>query len=518
MIARLNPHVRVETHDTRLDAGNALEIIGGYDIVADGSDNFATRYLVSDACYLAKRTLVFAAVGPFDGYVTTLKPHETGPDGKPFPSYRCIFPEPPPPGTVANCAEVGVLGAAVGVVGTLQATEVLKEIVGFGESLAGRLLLYDARNTRFNEIKIAWDPANPLSGKIADDPRSCPSTPAASKGRCAPPDGAPEGGTRQAMAIRGILFDKDGTVIDYWRTWVPINREVALYAARGNHTVADELLRLGGHDPATDRITPGTPLAAGSVDDIAEAFAAHPQVAPAAQLVAGIERIFRSGGAQHSALIDGVRDTLVELKRRGFRIGLVTNDSAGGLEASLAQHDVLPLFDFTVGCDSGFGSKPDPRMVLGFCEAVGLDRGEVAMVGDAVHDLALGRAARVALERRRAVGHQRPQGLRGPGRPDPRQRQRSAGPGGVRLGCGLGASPIRRPSWPIAVELELLMIARQRSNRERSDDNTAMPAARSSPQAPGTGDAGAGRLRHAWPYLRPGRRLSVEPGAWLHAA
>jgi adenylyltransferase/sulfurtransferase len=140
-------------------------MIGSYDIVADGSDNFATRYLVSDACYLAKRTLVFAAVGPFDGYVTTLKPHETGPDGQPYPTYRCIFPEPPPPGTVANCAEVGVLGAAVGVIGTLQATEVLKEIVGIREGLAGRLLLYDARSARFNEIRIAWDPANPLSGK-----------------------------------------------------------------------------------------------------------------------------------------------------------------------------------------------------------------------------------------------------------------------------------------------------------------------------------------------------------------
>jgi adenylyltransferase/sulfurtransferase len=165
LIRRLNPHVAVEQHRVRLTAKNALDLIGRYDIVADGSDNFATRYLVSDACYLAKRTLVFAAVGPFDGYVTTLKPHETGPDGQPFPTYRCIFPEPPPPGTVANCAEVGVLGAAVGVIGTLQATEVLKEIVGIGEGLAGRLLLYDARSARFNEIRIAWDPANPLSGK-----------------------------------------------------------------------------------------------------------------------------------------------------------------------------------------------------------------------------------------------------------------------------------------------------------------------------------------------------------------
>ena len=165
-IARLNPHVRVEAHDTRLDASNALDLIARYDIVADGSDNFATRYLVSDACYLARKPLAFAAVGPFDGYLTTLKPHETGPDGKPWPSYRCIFPEAPPPGTVANCAEVGVLGAAVGVIGTLQATEVLKEIVGIGDSLAGRLLIYDARATRFSEIKVAWDPANPLSGTV----------------------------------------------------------------------------------------------------------------------------------------------------------------------------------------------------------------------------------------------------------------------------------------------------------------------------------------------------------------
>jgi molybdopterin-synthase adenylyltransferase len=164
-LAKLNPHVRVETHAKRIDAGNAIKIISGYDIVADGSDNFATRYLVSDACFLAKKTLVFAAVGPFDGYLTTLKPHERAPDGKLYPSYRCIFPEAPPPGTVANCSEVGVLGAAVGVIGALQATEMLKEIVGFGDSLAGRLLLYDALATRFTEIKVAWDPANPLSGE-----------------------------------------------------------------------------------------------------------------------------------------------------------------------------------------------------------------------------------------------------------------------------------------------------------------------------------------------------------------
>lgn len=164
MVARINPHVTMRTHDTRLTAANALEILREYDLVVDGSDNFATRYLVSDACYLAKKPLVFGAVGPFDGYVTTFKPHETAPDGKPWPTYRCLFPESPPPGTVANCAEVGVLGAVVGVIGTLQATEALKELLGIGETLAGRLMIYDALGQRFEQVKVAWDPDNPLSG------------------------------------------------------------------------------------------------------------------------------------------------------------------------------------------------------------------------------------------------------------------------------------------------------------------------------------------------------------------
>jgi adenylyltransferase/sulfurtransferase len=160
----INPHVAVDAHAGRITADNALDLIGGYDIVADGSDNFATRYLVSDAAFLAGRTLVSAAVGPMDGQLTTLKPHETKPDGTPWPTYRCLFPAPPPAGTVANCSEVGVLGSVVGVMGTLQATEVLKEIVGFGESLAGRLLIYDARATRFDSFRYSWDPSNPLNG------------------------------------------------------------------------------------------------------------------------------------------------------------------------------------------------------------------------------------------------------------------------------------------------------------------------------------------------------------------
>ena len=139
-------------------------MIGQYDIVADGSDNFATRYLVSDACYLAKKPLVFAALGPFDGYLSTFKPYLMKYDNTPYPTYRCLFPEAPGAENVFNCAEAGVLGAVAGVLGTLQAAEVLKEITGAGESLAGRLVIYDALGTRFQSIDINWDPGNPLSG------------------------------------------------------------------------------------------------------------------------------------------------------------------------------------------------------------------------------------------------------------------------------------------------------------------------------------------------------------------
>src|SRR5688500_4084140 len=164
-IRKLNPHVNVVPHAERLTANNALAIIGRYDIVADGSDNFATRYLVSDACYFAKRPLVTAAVGPFDGTLTTLRPHERGADGKPNPTYRCLFPEPPPPGTVPACAEAGILGALPGILGSLIAFEVIREIVKFGEGLVGRLLMIDARAMRFETLTYAWDPANPLSGE-----------------------------------------------------------------------------------------------------------------------------------------------------------------------------------------------------------------------------------------------------------------------------------------------------------------------------------------------------------------
>jgi molybdopterin-synthase adenylyltransferase len=165
LIGRLNPHVAVEPHHCRVTAANALDLIARYDLVADGSDNFATRYLVSDACYFAQKPLVTAALGPFDGTLTTIRAHERTAGGEPNPTYRCLFPEPPPPGTVPACAEAGILGALAGVLGAMAALEVIREIVGFGEGLVGRLVMLDARAMRFETLRYAFDPENPLSGK-----------------------------------------------------------------------------------------------------------------------------------------------------------------------------------------------------------------------------------------------------------------------------------------------------------------------------------------------------------------
>jgi adenylyltransferase/sulfurtransferase len=162
-IAAINPETKVELHPVRLEAANAADLIGRYDIVADGSDNFDTRFLVNDACYFAHKTLVSAAVTEFDGQLSTYKAHA----GDDFPCYRCLFPAPPPPGTAPSCSETGILGAAAGVMGTLQALEVLKEILSLGESLAGKLLIYDALSTRFRTVRMRPDPACPLCGPNA---------------------------------------------------------------------------------------------------------------------------------------------------------------------------------------------------------------------------------------------------------------------------------------------------------------------------------------------------------------
>ncbi|WP_374467685.1 ThiF family adenylyltransferase [Ferrovibrio sp.] len=153
-LAALNPHVRVIEHTTRLTAETADALIGGYDLVADGSDNFDTRFLVNDTCYRLKKTLVTAAMLRFDGQLSTFKAHQ----GVPHPCYRCVFPEPPPPGSVPACSEAGVLGALGGVMGSLQALEVVKELLGLGESLSGRLLLYDALRGDVRTVKLRRDP------------------------------------------------------------------------------------------------------------------------------------------------------------------------------------------------------------------------------------------------------------------------------------------------------------------------------------------------------------------------
>jgi adenylyltransferase/sulfurtransferase len=163
-VRRLNPGVAIEAHRARLTAETARDLVRPYDIVADGSDNFDTRYAVSDACFFEGKPLVTAALGQFDGSLTTIRAHERGADGKPNPTYRCLFPEAPPAGAIPTCAEAGVLGALAGVMGSLMAMEVIREVVGFGTGLVGRLLMVDALAMRFETLRYAWDESNPLNG------------------------------------------------------------------------------------------------------------------------------------------------------------------------------------------------------------------------------------------------------------------------------------------------------------------------------------------------------------------
>jgi adenylyltransferase/sulfurtransferase len=157
----INPDITIVPHETRITPANALELIAGYDIVCDGSDNFPTRFLVADSCVKARRTLVSAAVLRFEGQLSTFKPHQGG------PCYRCLYPEAPADGTVPSCSEAGVLGAVTGVMGTLQATEVLKEILEIGTSLSGRLLIWDALDMRFRTMTFKRDPTCPVCGTLS---------------------------------------------------------------------------------------------------------------------------------------------------------------------------------------------------------------------------------------------------------------------------------------------------------------------------------------------------------------
>lgn len=165
-VAAVNPEVHLEAHPTRLTVANAHDLISRYDVIADGSDNFPTRFLVNDACWFAGKPLVSAAVLRFDGQLATFRrtvPARTA-GAEPGPCYRCLYREPPPPGTVPSCAEAGVLGAFCGALGGLQATEVIKELLGIGESLAGWLLITDALSATWRRIRVRRDPGCPLCG------------------------------------------------------------------------------------------------------------------------------------------------------------------------------------------------------------------------------------------------------------------------------------------------------------------------------------------------------------------
>lgn len=199
------------------------------------------------------------------------------------------------------------------------------------------------------------------------------------------------------MAIRGILFDKDGTLLDYLATWVPANRVAALAAARGDPRLADRLLRIGGHDPETGQIAGDALLAAGNSLDIAAAWHAHAPGWDLAALTELLDRIFLEQARSRVVPVQALTPVLTRLRARGLALGIATNDSQAGIEATLGAFGVLELFAFLAGYDSGHGMKPEPGMVHAFCAACGLRAAEVAVVGDTLHDVAMGRAAQAGL-------------------------------------------------------------------------------------------------------------------------
>jgi adenylyltransferase/sulfurtransferase len=169
----LNPEVKVKIYSDRVTSANVREMIRDYDLVLDGSDNFPTRFLINDSCFFEKKTLISGAILRFDGQLSTFKPHAGG------PCYRCLFPQPPPPGTVPSCQEAGILGAVAGVIGTLQASEALKEILGIGKPMVGRLLLFNALSLSFEVVNLERNPGCPLCGdqpsikELIDYPLTC---------------------------------------------------------------------------------------------------------------------------------------------------------------------------------------------------------------------------------------------------------------------------------------------------------------------------------------------------------
>jgi adenylyltransferase/sulfurtransferase len=194
-IAAVNPFVTVDTHETRLTSANALDILAGYDLVIDGTDNFPTRYLVNDACVLLGKPNVYGSIFRFEGQASVF-------DARRGPCYRCLYPEPPPPGMVPSCAEGGVLGILPGIIGTIQANEAVKLLVNLGNPLIGRLLLFDALEMEFREVRLRKDPGCPLCGEnptvtgLIDYEAFC------GVGAPAPPPAVPEITVRELAALR----------------------------------------------------------------------------------------------------------------------------------------------------------------------------------------------------------------------------------------------------------------------------------------------------------------------------
>lgn len=199
------------------------------------------------------------------------------------------------------------------------------------------------------------------------------------------------------MTIKGVLFDKDGTLLDFHATWQPVLREAALAAAGGDGPRSDLLLALGGYDEALSRVRAGSLLAAGNTAEIAAAWAAQLPGCDPEALIVLLDDIFEQGGARHATPLAELAPLFARLKLRGLALGVATSDSLRGARASLARFDILEMIDFLAGYDSGHGVKPGPGMVEGFCAAAGLTAAQVAVLGDNLHDLEMGRAAGAGL-------------------------------------------------------------------------------------------------------------------------
>ncbi|MFQ5970974.1 MAG: HAD family hydrolase [Alphaproteobacteria bacterium] len=197
--------------------------------------------------------------------------------------------------------------------------------------------------------------------------------------------------------IRGLLFDKDGTLLDFQASWVPVNRGAAMAVAGGDEELAHRLLEVGGQDPRTDSVTAGSVLARGTAPEIASTWIRHLPAHDYDAVVAQVSRVFDELSPRCAAPVTDLPRLFSRLRRRGLRLGVATTDSQKGAIAALGRFGVLEMLDFVAGYDAGHGVKPDPGVVLAFCRELGLDPPRVAVIGDNPHDLEMGRGAGAGL-------------------------------------------------------------------------------------------------------------------------